>query len=168
QTTDVRLAVGAAKASAAALGLRVGEAVVLHDANRLALRLLPCDVLVRVGPAAHRAGTAFEVEVARRLAESGNPVAALDPRVEPRAYVRDGFVSTFWTYYEPVSPGAVAPAAYARALQRLHAGLRAVDLPAPHVTDRITEAQLLVGSHARTPALADAARELLSTTLRDL
>ena len=154
--------------SASALGLRVDDAVVLHDSNRLAVRLLPCDVLVRVAHMAHQAGAAFEVEVARRLAETDCPVAALDPRVEPRVYVRDGFVVTFWSYYEPVSPRDIAPAEYARALERLHAGMREIELPAPHFTDRIAEAQRLVGSRAHTPALGDADRQLLSDTLREL
>jgi hypothetical protein len=168
QTSHVRSAVGAAMSSASALGLRVDDAVVLHESNRLAVRLLPCDVLVRVAQVAHQAGAEVEVAVARRLAEIDSPVAALDPRVEPRVYVRDGFVVTFWSYYEPVSSRDVAPAEYARALARLHAGLREIDLPAPHFTDRIAEAQRLVGNRAHTPELGDADRELLSTTLRDL
>src|SRR5437588_630916 len=81
--------------------LRVDDAVVLHDSNRLAVRLLPCDVLARIAPVAHHAGAAFEVEVARRLAETDNPVAELEPRAEPRVYVRDGFAVTLWTYCEP-------------------------------------------------------------------
>ena len=83
----------------------------LHNSNRLAVRLMPCDVLARVAPVAHQ-GAQFEVEVAPRLAEAGCPVAALEPRVEPRVYVRDGFVITLWTYYEPVPP-EIAPAEYA-------------------------------------------------------
>ena len=43
-----------------------------------------------------------------------------------------------------------------------------VDVPAPHFTDRVEEAQLLVASHDRTPALADADRALLGGTLRSL
>ena len=112
-------------------------------------------------------GAEFEVEVARRLAETESPVALLDPRVEPRVYVRDGFVITLWTYYEPVSPRDVAPAEYAQALERLHAGMRHVDVAAPHFTDRVAEAQS-VGTCARTPDLRDTDRELLSTTLREL
>src|SRR5215211_58891 len=127
QTSHVRSAVSAAMASASALDLKVDDAVVLHDSNRLAVRLLPCDVLVRVAHVAHQAGAAFEVEVARRLAETDCPVAALDPRVEPRVYVRDGFVVTFWSYYEPVSHRDVAPTEYARALERLHAGMREIE-----------------------------------------
>jgi hypothetical protein len=117
---------------------------------------------------AGQAGAEFEVEVARRFAETDSPVAALEPRVEPRAYVRDGFVITLWTYYEPASPRDVAPAEYAQALERLHAGMRQIDVAAPHFMDRVAEAQRLVGNRAYTPELADADRELLSNTLRSL
>ena len=70
--------------------MRVDDVVVLHDSNRLALRLLPCDVLARVAHMEGKGGAEFEVEVARRLAETGSPVASLDPRVVPRVYARDG------------------------------------------------------------------------------
>ena len=74
QTSRVRLAVGAAMSSASALGLRVEDAVVLHASNRLAVRLLPCNVLARVADAAHQVAY-FEVELAKRLAETESPVA---------------------------------------------------------------------------------------------
>jgi phosphotransferase family enzyme len=160
-------AVAAAMASASALDLTVDDAMVLHDSNRLAVRLLPCDVLARVAPRAHRAAW-LEVELARRLAEAGSPVAALEPRVAPRVYERDGFLITLWTYYDPVSSRGIAPADYAGALQQLHAGLRNVDVMAPHFTDRVAEAQALVASPGDTPALAEADRAFLGNTLRVL
>jgi Ser/Thr protein kinase RdoA (MazF antagonist) len=150
---------------ASSLGLAAGDAVVLQDSNRLTLRLLPCDVLARVAPAGHQVAQ-FEIELAQRLAGSGSPVAALEPRVEPRVYERDGFAVTLWTYYEPASPQEASPAGYASALKRLHAGMRKLDVPAPHFTDRVEQAQQLVASRDRTPALADADRELLGGTLR--
>ena len=168
RTSQLQPAVGAAVSTASALDLRIDDAVILHDSNRITLRLRPCDVLARVAHLEGQGGAEFEVEVARRLAETDSPVASLDPRVEPRVYVRDGFVITLWTYYEPVSPRDVAPAEYAQALERLHAGMRHVDVVAPHFTDRVAEAQSLVGTCARTPDLRDADRELLSTTLREL
>jgi Phosphotransferase enzyme family len=168
QASDIPRAVAAARSSAEAFGLRVDDAVVLQDSNRIAVRLVPCDVLARVAYVAHQAGAEFEVEIARRLAETDSPIAALEPRVEPRVYVRDGFVVTLWTYYEPVSPREIAPAEYAQALKRLHAGMRQIDVTAPHFTDRVAEAEQLIGNHAHTPELADADRELLSNTLRSL
>jgi hypothetical protein len=153
--------------AASSSGLRVDDAIVLHDSNKLTLRLLPCDVLARVAPVAHQVAQ-FEVELAQRLAESGCPVAALEPRVEPRVYERDGFVVTLWTYYEPVTSPEISPADYANALERLHAGMRKLVVPAPHFTDRVESARQLVASRDRTPALADADRELLGDTLRSL
>jgi Phosphotransferase enzyme family len=167
QASEVPRAMAAAMSTASSLDLTADDAIVLHDSNNLTLRLLPCDVLARVAPAAHQVAQ-FEVELAQRLAESGCPVAALDPRVEPRVYERDGFALTLWTYYEPAEPRAVSPADYASALGRLHGGLRPLDIPAPHFTDRVEQAQQLVASRARTPALADADRELLGDTLRRL
>jgi hypothetical protein len=154
--------------TASSLGLGVDFAIVLHNSNKLTLRLLPCDVLARVAPVAQQQVAQFEIELARLFAESESPVAALDPRVEPRVYERDGYVVTLWTYYEPATPREVSPADYANALKRLHAGMRKLDVPTPHFTDRIEQAQQLVASRDRTPALVDADRELLGNTLQSL
>ena len=167
QAPEASRAMAAAMSTASSLGLAADDAIVLHDSNKVTLRLLPCDVLARVAPEAHQVAQ-FEVELAQRLAGSGCPVAALEPRVGPRAYERDGFVITLWTYYEPAAPGEASPAGYAGALERLHAGMRKLDIPAPHFTDRVEQAQQLVASRDRTPALAGADRELLGGTLRGL
>src|SRR5690349_23883619 len=157
-------AVAAAVSTVAGLGLGVERVGVLQDWNKLTLCLLPCDVLARVAPAAEQVAR-FEIELAQRLTEAGSPVAALEPRVEPRVYERDGFVITLWTYYEPVTSREVSPAGYANALERLHAGMRKLDVRTPHFTDRVGEAQRLVESSNLTPELADADRELLISTL---
>ncbi|GGK66143.1 aminoglycoside phosphotransferase [Sphaerisporangium melleum] len=167
QASEVARAVAAAGSIASSLGLTVEDAIVLQNSNKLTLRLVPCDVLARVAPVADQVA-AFEIDVAQRLAGSGSPVAVLEPRVEPRVHERDGFVVTLWTYYEPAAPQEISPAGYARALERLHAGMRTIDVPAPHFTDRIEQAQRLVASRDRTPALAEADRELLGDTLRSL
>jgi aminoglycoside phosphotransferase (APT) family kinase protein len=167
QESEVPRAVAAARSIASSLGLTVDDTIVLHDSNKLSLRLLPCDVVARVAPVSHQIAQ-FEIDIAQRLAESGSPVAALDPRVEPRVYARDGYEITLWTYYEPVTPREVPPADYADALERLHAGLRTLDVRTPHFTDRVEEAQHLVASRDLTPALADADRELLGNTLGSL
>ena len=165
QSSEVSRAVAAAMSTASALDLTVDDASVLHNSNKLALRLLPCDVFARVAHVGQEVAQ-LEVELALRLAETEGPVAALEPRVEPRVYERDGFVLTLWTYYEPLVPREDSPADYANALERLHAGMRKLDVTTPHFTDRVAEAQQLVASRDRTPALADADRVLLSTTLR--
>ncbi|QWB24891.1 MULTISPECIES: phosphotransferase enzyme family protein [Streptomyces] len=167
QVSEVQRARAAALSIASSLGLRADDAIVLHDSNKLTLRLLPCDVLARVAPVADQVAW-FEVEVAQRLNEVGCPVAALEPRVEPRVHERDGFVITLWTYYAPVTPSEVSPADYAHALARLHAGMREIDVPTQHFTDRVEQARRLVADRERTPELADADRELLGDTLREL
>lgn len=167
QASELRRAVAAAMSIAASLDLTVDDAVVLNNSNKLALRLLPCDVLARVAPVEHQVAQ-FELDIAQRLAAAGAPVAALDPRVEPGVYERDGFTVTLWTYYEPVTDQEHAPADYAEALERLHAGMRGLDVPAPHFTDRVEEAQQLAADRERTPELVEADRELLGDTLRNL
>jgi aminoglycoside phosphotransferase (APT) family kinase protein len=165
QPPEIQHALAAAVSIGSALGLPVDDVIVLHDSNKLTVRLLPCDIVARVAPLAHQVAQ-FEIGIARRLAETQSPVAALDPRAEPRVYERDGFAITLWTYYEPVAPREVSPAGYANALERLHAGMRQVDVGTPHFTDRVEEAQRLGESSNLTPDLAGADRELLITTLR--
>lgn len=166
---DVPRAVAAAVAAASEAGLRVDSATVIQRSNRIAVRLLPCDALARVAYDVHPLGlgAAFEVEVARRLAEVGAPVGKPDPRVEPRVHERDGFAVTLWTYYEPLGSD-IAPPEFAHALRRLHAGMRQVDITAPHFSDRVASAQALLSDRALTPELGDADRELLSATLQRL
>jgi len=106
--------------TASALDLAVDDAIVVHNSNKVTVRLLPCNVLARVAPVAHQVAR-FEVELAERLADIESPVAALEPTVEPLVYERDGFAVTLWTYYESVTAREVSPAGYANALQRLHA-----------------------------------------------
>jgi hypothetical protein len=161
----VSRAMAAAKALAGELHLRVDDAVVIHNSNKLALRLLPCGVFARVALVGQEVA-ALEVELVLRLAGTASPVAALEPRVEPRVYERDGFAMTLWTYYEAVAPGLDFPGAYADALQRLHTGMRTVEVTTPHFLDRVAEAEWLVTHPDETPALAEADRHLLLSTLQ--
>jgi hypothetical protein len=149
---------------AGALGLVAGDAVVLNNSNKLSLRLVPGEVVARVALAGQE-NARLEVELAGRLGVAGSPVVTLDPRA-PGVYERDGFVVTFWSYHEAV--GEVRAAEYAGALRRLHAGMRQLDVPVPHVTDRVAEARRLVAERELTPELPDAERELLGGSLRAL
>jgi len=165
--------------TASELGLTVDDAVVLNDSNRLVVRLLPCDAVVRVAPIAYqnvdmdsqwtnyRARAETELEVVRRLADTDGPVAGLDPRVEPRVYVHDGFVVDIWTYFETVQSDLPA-ADYVHALGRLHGALRRIDVTAPHFTERVAETQGWVASRDVTPELTDEDRSLLANTLANL
>lgn len=167
EPSELGRAVAAGRATAAELGLRADDAVVVNDSDRVVLRLLPCDVLVRVAPPRLLADTEIEVEAARLLTDAGAPVAELDPRAEPRVYVRGGFAVSLWRYYEPVGP-EIAPADYADVLMRHHAALRRIDLDAPHFTDRVAEALREVRDPERSPELPDADRAFLGDTLSGL
>jgi Ser/Thr protein kinase RdoA (MazF antagonist) len=159
-------AVAAAASVAADLGVPVHDVSIIQNSNKLALRLLPGELFARVAPVGQEVA-ALEVELALQLIAAKAPVVALDARVAPLVYHRDGFVVTLWTYYD-TSPVALSPAAYADALERLHAGMRKVDLATPHFTDRIEEAHQLVANRDRTPALDAAGRALLLETLKSV
>ena len=183
QAADAQQAVAAALSTASALDLVADDAAVLSDSNRLVVHLTPCDVVARVAPRAalaaaaaratwlsgesYHARLATEVEVVRRLANTGSPVAGLEPRVEPRLFERDGCAISLWAYCEPVDR-VVPSAEYAQALEGLHAGLRQVDVTTPHFTERVAATQRDVASLAITPDLTATDRALLTGTLRDL
>jgi hypothetical protein len=162
EAAEVSRAVAAASSIAEGLDLPVEHAGVLCNSNKLALRLLPCDVFARVAHAGHGLAQ-LEVELALRLAAAGGPVAALEPRVKPRGYEHDGFEVTLWTYYEPATPHftervADAPGHIARTpalddadRELLHSRLR--DLSRA-VTDRGAPEQLLHGEPHQGNVLA--------------
>lgn len=167
EPSELHRAIEAGRAAASELGLQVDDAIVIHNSDRVALRLVPCDVLARVGPVGHLADFEFEVEVARRLADVDAPVAELDRRVEPRVHVRDVFAISLWTYYESVG-SEIAPADYADVFLRHHAALRQIDLDAPHFTDRVAAALREVNDRERSPELSGADRALLCDALSGL
>jgi hypothetical protein len=70
QVSEVSRAVVAAMSVASSVDLTVDDAIVLHDSNKLTVRVMPCDVLARVAPVAHQVAQ-FEVELAQQLLESG-------------------------------------------------------------------------------------------------
>lgn len=163
---DVTRAITAATSVAASLDLPADSANVVHNSNKLALRLMPCDLLVRVTHA-EQDEARLELERARRLAEVGCPVGALDPRVEPRVHQRGGFDVTLWTYYEPVTP-QVSPVDYAKTLEELHTGMRKVKMASPRFTDRIADAEQVAAHPDLSPELGDADRAFLGSRLQSL
>lgn len=170
RASDLARAIGAATSIVSSLGLTVRDSIVLHNSNKITLRLLPCDLVARVAPGNEVAADAarFELDLARQLVAAGCPIATAEARVEPRVYEQDGFAITFWTYYEPATPFEISPIDYADALKRLHTGMRTIDLRTPHFTDRVEEAQELAASRERTPFLEEDDRQLLADTLESL
>jgi hypothetical protein len=84
-----------------------------------------------------------------------------------RSAERDGFAVTLWTYYEVVAADLDLPGAYADVLQRLHTGMRSVEIAPPHFLDRVAEAERLVTQRDEPPALAEADRHLLGKGVRN-
>jgi len=60
------------------------------------------------------------------------------------------------------------PADYAHALERLHAGMRKIDVTTRHFMDRVADTEPWVASREVTPELPDADRDVLADTLRSL
>ena len=52
ESSQVQRALEAARSTTCELGLHVDDAVVIHNSDRIAVRLLPCDVLARIAPQA--------------------------------------------------------------------------------------------------------------------
>ena len=85
ESTQVSRALTATTSVASALGLRVEDAIVIQRANRLTVRLEPCDVLVRIAATVRRNQeiAAFELEIARRFEEARiDPLALIGDEVE--------------------------------------------------------------------------------------
>jgi aminoglycoside phosphotransferase (APT) family kinase protein len=173
EVAGARRAVAAATSVAESFDLAVEDAVVLNDSNRLVVRLMPCDVIARIVPLGYRVfpaavGAEREVQVVRRLADADAPLAALEPRVGPRVFAQDGFEIQLLTYYEPVPMRVLPPEDYAKALERLHAAMRQIDVATPHFTDRVADVQEWVARRDATPDLTGDERELLLHTLSSL
>ena len=160
-------AVDAGRSVAFGLGLPVDRTEIVHNSNRIAVRLSPCNVLARVGPPPFRSGLEAEIAVALALAGTGCPVAQLDPRVEARVYDHDDFAVTLWTFHEPVPPPELEPDEYVDVLRRMHAAMATISPPSPHFTDRVADALRDVGVRELSPELGEADRDLLRWTLEE-
>lgn len=148
-------------------GLAADEVVDLHDSNRLTARLLPCDLVARIGPA-ELGGSQVEVDRALRLLEAGAPVGPLDPRVPPQVHLRDGFEITLWSHLPSNPRPELPPEEYADAFVRLHAAMREAQLEVPPFSHRVTSALDLLEDPERTPRLTDPDRAALRDALREL
>ena len=167
QKSAAARALDAATGLATTLGHAVDEVAVLHDSNRLTVRLLPCDLVARIGPVS-LGGAALEADRAGRLAAVGAPIGTLDPRTPSRVHVRDGFEITLWTHHAPRSDRELPPVDYADALARLHMAMREADLDVPPLSERVGSALSLVDDPGRTPRLTGPNRSFLHETLIEL
>jgi len=160
EADGVERAMAAVKSAADTLDLPTHNVSIIHNSNKLALHLLPCDVFAQVAYIGQEVA-ALEINIAQQLSDAEAPVAALEGRVEPQVYQCDGFAITWWTHYNATPPDQLSTEAYAHALHRLHVGMRSIDAATPHFLDRVEEAEDLVSNRDRTPTLDAAGRQLL-------
>lgn len=166
EVTERRRAVGAAVSLAGSLGLTADDAVILHDSNRIVIRVLPCDIVARVSPIGWYSPVR-EVELARLLAtETDAPIAGLDPRVDPVIFERDDFEIGLWTYFEPGPSPELSPDDYSKILERLHGALRQIDMASPTFTDRLAGIQQWLSDGEVVPDLVHEDRDLLVQRLQ--
>ena len=163
----IERAIAAPVSIATAYGLTVDDAIVLHDSNRLTLRLMPCDIVARVAPMAYQADSGLRGRArpaARGTRQPGGGAGASSRTTRPRARrLRDQHVDVLRICATPTDPA-----------RRLRAARSSVCMTAcgtsisRHRISRteLAEAEQLVASRDQTPTLAGADRELLSTALR--
>jgi hypothetical protein len=123
---------------ARALGLRVDDPAVVRDVTNLLVHLRPSPVVARVS----RTFTALRgrdwlealVELHGWLAGAGAPVTAPADELPPGPHERDGFLITFWRWYEhdPDRDRVIADAA--GALRVVHEALASFPGVLPHYT----------------------------------
>lgn len=124
----VGTAVAAARAVAAAHGLRGIEPQVLHDGVNVVLHLAPAPVVVRVATLTRLVRpdglTPFtrEVSLATALAAGGAPVVPPSDLLPPGPHRHGETVLSFWTHVT-VLPEAPGPAEVAAAFTELHGHL---------------------------------------------
>jgi hypothetical protein len=164
EPAEVSRALTATISHAPELGLSVEDAIVLQNANRLAVRLVPCDVLLASAP---WFGGTMNLQRSRSRWQGGlRKPAARSPFSSLAWSLSSMYVmaspSRTWKYYEPMPAADTTSVEYAQALELLHAGMRQIDAPAPHFTDRFDEAESIVRERSQSPELVDTDRELLT------
>lgn len=160
-------AVGAATAAGRALGLRVDEPRVLHDAFSVIVHLAPAPVAVRVptvlptalrsSPHRQTAQQRAELAVTGWLADRHHPVVPPSPLVAREPVERDGFSMTFWQYLDTVSDPAPDWSQRCAATARLHAALRDYDGDLAFGTQYDTYVPDALAELERLPELLDPA-----------
>ena len=130
----VARAVGAARAVAAAHGLRTDDVRVLHDGANVVVDLAPAPVVARVATLTGRIRRDVrvpfgrEVALATALAAAGAAVVPPSDLLPPGVHEHDGTVLSFWRRVDVLPDRPTAQDA-GRALADLHEVL--ADLPAP-------------------------------------
>ena len=141
-------AVLAALETAADLGVRCREPVVLRDLTNVVVHLAPAPVVARVPITLGRLrGPEWEggvVALATFLAEAGAPVVAPSRELPPGPHERDGFVVSFWQHVDH-DPERFDAAEVGRSLAKLHEALASYPRPLPRF-ERLDEIARVIES----------------------
>lgn len=117
----------AALALAGEHGLPVDDPIVLRDLTNLLVHLRPAPVVARVARlfAAERGAASIEaqVDLSRHAAALGAPVAAPADELPPGPHERDGFLITFWRWYDHDPERDIPNAELGRSLREVHEAL---------------------------------------------
>jgi Ser/Thr protein kinase RdoA (MazF antagonist) len=113
----------AAQRLAVRLGLDASVADVLHSSNNTIVHLPSCRVVAKVGTGSGSEALAFELEVARHLAERRAEIALPTTMVSAGPHVEDGLPVTLWTYLPNDPDIEVSDEQRAASLARLHGAL---------------------------------------------
>ena len=139
-------AVLAALNTAANLGVRCTEPVVLRDLTNVVVHLAPAPIVARVPITLGRLrGSEWEGEVvalATFLAEAGAPVVSPSSEIAPGPHERDGLVVSFWEHVEH-DPERFDAAEAGRSLRQLHDSLAAYPRSLPRF-ERLDEIERVI------------------------
>ncbi len=164
--TSLRAAQAAARL-ARRLGIGCERPQLLHESQRISIRLYPHDIVARgVGTDDAEAlrRLAREVDIARHLAANHAPVVRLDPGVAAGPHIEDGFAFTLWQF---VADGAAdddnaAHVAHAAAaLRRLHQALAGFDGELSDFWAKPDRCRRLLADERALPGLGAADRAFL-------
>ena len=164
-------AVRAARAVAAAVGIRVDRPRVLKDSNNTIVHLAPSPIVAKVGTSHFRPARLESLErdlaVAAYLSGRGIPVVEPTRDVPPGPYESGNLTVTLWQYIERREGKNPHPAEIAGTLRSVHDGLLGFADPLPSFRVELDDARTLLRPD-RSPALSAGDRHYLTDVLEEV
>jgi Phosphotransferase enzyme family len=164
-------ACAAALAVTARLGIRAQRAVILEDWNNTLVRLVPAQIVAKVGTSRFRDARLEsldrEVAVASHLAVRGAPVVPPTKDIPPGPHRWQELRLTRWHYVDPLPGGRPDAPEMAAAIKIVHEALADFGGMLPPFTLELDDARRLLLPD-RSPALRPADRRFLSGVADDI
>lgn len=149
------------------LGVRRADPVILHESQRVTIRLFPLGVVARAVSIHDREAASRlsrEVDIARHLAKSAAPIVNPATELPAGPHVQDDFVLTLWEFVEHIvadDENADHMAGAVEALGRLHQALATFPGGLPDFRDKVDRCRRMLESEAALPALRASDRDFL-------